>query len=118
MFDQVNWPAAEHPKDMQWLARSWFAHHAQERIRSLLPNLELSANDDWLTVELRSPGVGFARLGGPGDLAWFSRLSSGERALVDEALLDAELALDADVLDLTLTWGMLLQAPTCIRWTS
>jgi hypothetical protein len=105
-LDQLEWPA-EIVDDSRFVARSWFADHAQTAVRALLPQVALSPEDDWLTIFVQTESAGEARLGGPGDASWFTALSSGERALVDEALLDAARALDADWMGTLVAAGML-----------
>jgi hypothetical protein len=88
--------------------RDWFYNRAQAAVRSLLPRLRFSDGEEGgLTIEVASPEREQVLIGSAGDLAWFTRLSSGERSLVDEAMLDAAAALRSDMLDLGATVGML-----------
>jgi acyl-CoA synthetase (AMP-forming)/AMP-acid ligase II len=87
--------------------RDWFYNRAQAAVRSLLPRLRFSDGEEGgLTIEVASPEREQVLIGSAGDLAWFTRLSSGERSLVDEAMLDAAAALRSDMLDLGATVGI------------
>lgn len=99
-FDGLEWPD-QTTDESPFIARWWFADDAQAAIAALLPQLELSALDDWLTVSPRADTGTASWAGQPGDLSWISRLSSGERVLVDEALVDAAQALRRRESDIT-----------------
>lgn len=79
--------------DGSWIARGIFTRAAAEFIGRVLPQVHLNRDNDWLDLEVARSWSPRARIGQPGDLSWITRLSSGERALVDEALLDADEAL-------------------------
>jgi energy-coupling factor transporter ATP-binding protein EcfA2 len=112
VLDLLRWPD-EIADNSLFIAKSWFADHAQASIATLLPHVRLHADNDWLTVEIETANDLFL-IGHPGDVSWFSRLSSGERSLVDEALLDAMRALHADALDTLATYAVLETEPNLL----
>lgn len=108
VLDQVDW-SGDTSDDSDFLASWLLTNRADAAIRSLAPHLLLDPDDDGFSVEVDQAGKR-VRLGGPGDQSWMSRLSSGERVLVDEALLDALDRLGQDCFAATIASAFLASA--------
>jgi hypothetical protein len=87
VLDQVTWPA-EVTDEAEFLANRLLTDYAKVAVGAIAPRLHLDPEHDGFSLSVNNARK-LIFLGAPGDEAWIQRLSSGERVLVDEALLDA-----------------------------